>query len=104
MGKWIERGGRMPSWGILLAAIIACWFGQYKIAFWATVFNMLSGGVMVTAIVRRPIVAARQSPNVRLKTDDDDEEEITAFVMTKVVLIVVSAVLCWYFGKWAGYF
>jgi len=36
--------------------------------------------------------------------DDDDEEEITALVVTKVVFIAANAVLCWYFGKWAGYF
>jgi len=95
----------MPSWGILAGAIVACWLGQYKIAFWMTVFNVVSGGMMVTAIVRDPSWhAARQSPNVRLKTDDDDEEEITAFVMMKVVFIAASAVLCWYVGKWAGYF
>jgi hypothetical protein len=101
----LSEGAGCHRGGSLVGAVIACWFGQYKIAFWATVCNTLSGGVMVAAIVRdRSWHAARQSPNVRLETDNDDEEEITAFVMTKVVVIVVSAVLCWYFGKWAGYF
>jgi hypothetical protein len=30
--------------------------------------------------------------------------EDLALVVTKVVFIAASAVLCWYFGKWAGYF
>jgi hypothetical protein len=96
----------MPSWGILVGAIAACWLGQYKIAFWMTVFNVVSGGVMVAAIVRDPSwhAARRAGYALLLAADDDDEEEITALVMTKVVFIAASAVLCWYFGKWAGYF
>jgi hypothetical protein len=71
-----------------------------------TVFNVVSGGMMVAALVRDPSWhAARRSGYVLLlAADEDDEEEITAFVMMKVVFIAASAVLCWYVGKWAGYF
>jgi hypothetical protein len=51
---------------------------------------------MVAAIVRDPSwhIARRSRYLLLLKTDADDEEEVTSFVITKVVLIAVSAVLC----------
>ena len=93
----------MLSWGIMLGAVAAAAYGHYEIAFWATVLNLLSAAVTVFAAVRDPSwhMARRASG---LSFGLDSEDEVITIVASKAVLILLSSVLGWYMGKWAGYF
>jgi hypothetical protein len=95
----------MISFAIIIGALISYWYGHYEAAFWATILNMLNGGMAAVTAVRNPdwYLARRAEafPDEMIVRVDD---QIRSLVVTKVIIIAISAVVAWYFGRLAGYF
>jgi len=98
----------MLSVGILCSAFVAYWLGHYEAAFWATVVNMVNGGLAAFAAVRNPDWYIEQRlkafPDEGIKSVLDLSNQIRHLVIAKVFTVSISAVIAWYFGSLAGYF
>jgi hypothetical protein len=92
----------MLPWGGSLAALIASVYGRYDVAFWAMIINILAAAISAGAVLRDPswYIARQRYSLPKLQ----DEVDVATVVASKLILIVVSSILAWYFGKWDGYF